>query len=91
MKTVSFNVKLPDKCYKFALVRKNKCTIIESIDGCDAAITRSITPNQLTFAIKELNLLAHFRQWVFNQLKHINSTVLFCVVEPNGGLIDYAW
>lgn len=92
METVSFNVKLPDKCYKFSIEKQNKCTIIESIAISDAGITKTITPNQLVYAVKEFNLLNRFRRRIFCLLKQLNTTVLFYVVEPiNGGLIDYAW
>lgn len=92
MKTVSFNVKLPDNYYKFSLTKSHKCTIVEPIECPQAGITRNITPNQLVYAVKEFNLLKRFRLKVFHILEHLNSTVCFFVVEPkNGGLIDYAW
>ncbi|XP_055326541.1 uncharacterized protein F58A4.6 [Sitodiplosis mosellana] len=95
MKTVSFNVKLPDQCYKFSISKHhNKCTNIEPIEIKDVTgITKSITPNQLVYVMKEFNLLNRFRRRIFNLLKELSSTtVLFYVIEPiNGGLIDYAW
>ncbi|XP_031636012.1 uncharacterized protein F58A4.6 [Contarinia nasturtii] len=93
MKPVSFIVKLPDSYYTFSIVKQNKCTIIEAVDEIDGAgVTKAITPNQLVYAVKEFNLLNRFRRRVFYLLKELNSTVLFCIVEPiNGGLIDYAW
>lgn len=93
MKTISFNVKLPDKYYKFSLAKQHKCTIIEPIESIDAGITKNITPNQLVYVVKEFNLLNRFRRRIFYLFKQLNSTtVLFHVVEPiNGGLIDYAW
>lgn len=94
MKFVSFNVKLPDKYYKFTLNKSRKCTNIEPIE-CSiavAGIARNITPNQLVYAVKEFNLLKRFRRHVFHILKHLNTEVCFFVIEPpNGGLIDYAW
>lgn len=92
MKTVSFNVKLPDNYYKCSLTKSHKCIIIKPIEYSEPRITRSITPNQLVYTIKEFNLLTTFRQQIFDVLKHLNTTVLFIVVEPqNGRLIDYAW
>lgn len=93
MKTVSFNAKLPDKCYKFSIVKRNKCTIIEAVDEInDAGVTKTITPNQLVYAVKEFNLLNRFRRRIFYLLNELKISVLFCIVEPtNGGLIDYAW
>lgn len=93
MKTISFNVKLPDTYYKFSVAKQHKCTIIEPIECVDAGITKNITPNQLVYVVKEFNLLNKFRRRIFYLFKQLNSTtVLFCVVEPiNGGLIDYAW
>lgn len=93
MKTViSFNVKLPDKYYKFALSKAHKRTVITPIECSVAGITRTITPNQLVYAVNEFNLLEQFRRHVFHILNHLNTTVCFYVVEPsNGGLIDYAW
>lgn len=92
MKTVSFNVKLPHKYYKFSITKQHKCTIIEPIPIDDTGIAKSITPNQLVYVVKEFNLLNRFRRRVFCFLQKLNSTVLFYVVEPiNGGLIDYAW
>lgn len=93
MKTVSFDVKLPDKYYKFSLTTSQKCTlIVEPIECSEAGIARNITPNQLVYTVKEFNLLRRFRRHVFHILSHLNTTVCFFVVEPpNGGLIDYAW
>lgn len=92
MKTVSFNVKLPDNYYKFSITKSHNCTIIEPLECPKAGITRHISPNQLVYAVKEFNLLTRFRRRVFQFLKHLNTTVLFIVVEPsNGGLIDYDW
>lgn len=93
MKKISFNVKLPDRYYKFSVAKKHKCTIIEPIECVDAGITRKISPNQLVYVVKEFNLLNRFRRRIFHLLKQLNSTkVLFSVIEPiNGGLIDYAW
>lgn len=89
---VAFNVKLPDKYYKFSLTKAHKCTIIEPIECSVAGITRTITPNQLVYAVKEFDLLKRFRRYVFCTLTELNTTVCFYVVEPsNGGLIDYAW
>lgn len=92
MKTVSFNVKLPDNCYKFSITKSHKCTIIDPLECPEAGLTKQITPNQLVYAIKEFNLLTRFRRRVFHLLRHLDATVLFIVVEPqNGGLIDYEW
>lgn len=93
MKTIiAFNVKLPDKYYKFSLTTTQKCTVIEPIECSEAGITRTITPNQLVYAVKEFNLLKRFRWYVVRILSRLNDTVCFFVVEPsNGGLIDYAW
>lgn len=91
MKTVSFNVELPDKSYKCSLSKSHKC-IIEPIECSTAGIERNITPNQLVYTIKEFNLLKRFRRYVFSILKHTSAGVCFFVVEPpNGRLIDYAW
>lgn len=92
MNTISFNVNLPDKYYKFTLTNRHKCTIIEPIESADSCITKNITPNQLVYAVKEFNSLSRFRRRIFRLLSQLNSTVLFYVVEPkNGDLIDYAW
>lgn len=92
MKTVSFNVKLPDKYYKVTLSKRQKCTIIEPIECVDSELTKVIVPNQLIYAVKEFNLLSQFRRRIFYLLSQLNATVLFYVVEPkNGGLIDHAW
>lgn len=95
MDTVSFDVQLPDKYYEFSITKyHNKCTIIEPIESADeTGITKTITPNQLVYVVKEFNLLNRFRRRIFNLLKRLGSaTVLFHVIEPiNGGLIDYAW
>lgn len=93
MKTVSFNVKLPDNYYKFSFTKSHKCTIIEPVFECpNAGIKRHITPNQFVYAVKEFHLLSQFRRRIFCLLKHLNATVLFIIVEPRDGqLIDYAW
>lgn len=92
MKTVSFEVKLPDKFYKFSLTTSHKCTIIEPIECSNAGILRNITPNQLVYAVKEFNLLKRFRRYVCYILSQLDATVCFFVVEPlQGGLIDHAW
>lgn len=92
MKTVSFNVRLPDKYYKFSIAKQQKCTIIEPIENIGTGITKQICPNQLVYAVKEFNLLNRFRRRIYSLLKRLDSTVLFIVTEPSdGGLIDYAW
>lgn len=92
MKTVSFNVRLPDKYYKFSITKRQKCTIIEPIEDVETGVTKRICPNQLVYAVKEFNLLNRFRRRIYGLLKRFDSTVLFIVTEPlNGGLIDYAW
>lgn len=92
MKTISFNVKLPDGYYTFSIAKHHKCTIIESGGKKETVISKLICPTQLVYAVKEFNLLNRLRRKVFRFLKQIGSTVLFIVVEPNdGGLIDHAW
>lgn len=93
MTTVSFNVQLPDKFYKFSIAKRHKCTFISPIEQqVDTEITKTITPSQLAYAIEEFNQFSQFRRRIFCLLSQLCSVVSFSVVEPkNGGLIDYAW
>lgn len=92
MNAVSFNVKLPDKCYKFSIPKHHRCTITEPVECDEAGITKTISPSLLVYAVKEFNLLNRFHRRIFRLLKQKDSTILFIVVEANnGGLIDHAW
>lgn len=102
MKSVYFDVKLPDDWYKITVFKRRKRVIIEKLHPIDSnsgtkdinktAPCTIITPDQLVYAIKEFNLLDRFRYYVYHLLKQSKQNVFFEVVEPvNGRLIDHAW